>query len=325
MVHALWRQFPRINLKLIALEPYLLNAVNLSNQPIHHKIVDLLKSGGKFLRPGFFYIYSEFGESVDPAVIKAGAAAVELLHVATLIHDDVIDESPLRRGVATIHTQYGQKNASYAGDYLFTCYFNQVLKSTQDPADMKRHIDAMQVILTGELDQMKYNFNQQLTSADYFHEITGKTAELFKLCFQQSAIVTHAAPEIVELGGEIGITIGQAYQILDDILDYSGDTTQTKKPVLEDLKSGVYTLPLIFANQLVPDSLKPLLDKKDQLTDTDIQAIKAIVIQSGGLKKAIEVADELTDKALGLIAKLPEQKSKQDLEKLTRMLLTRKQ
>ncbi|CAM3094377.1 hypothetical protein LEBU106379_05555 [Lentilactobacillus buchneri] len=115
MVHALWRQFPRINLKLIALEPYLLNAVNLPNQPIHHKISQLLKSGGKFLRPGFFYIYSEFGQEVDPAKIKAGAAAVELLHVATLIHDDVIDESPIRRGIETIHTEYGQKNAIYAG------------------------------------------------------------------------------------------------------------------------------------------------------------------------------------------------------------------
>lgn len=325
MVHALWRQFPRINLKLTALEPYLLKAVNLSNQPIHHKITQLLKSGGKFLRPGFFYIYSEFGEKIDPAKVKAGAAAVELLHVATLIHDDVIDESPLRRGVETIQVKYGQKHAIYAGDYLFTCYFTQVLKSTQEPADMKRHVDAMQIILAGELDQMQYNFNQKMTEADYFQEITGKTAELFKLCFQQSAIITHASDEIVELGGEVGLTIGQAYQILDDILDYSGSSKQTKKPVLEDLKSGVYTLPLIFANQLDHQDLKPLLDKREQLSDEDIAKIQKIVISSGGLEKAIQTADSLTDKALGLINQLPEQKAKHDLEKLTKMLLTRKQ
>lgn len=325
MVHALWRQFPRINLRLIALEPYLLNAVNLPNQPIHDKIIELLKSGGKFLRPGFFYIYSEFGEKTDPAKIKAGAAAVELLHVATLIHDDVIDDSPLRRGVKTIHTQYGQKNAIYAGDYLFTCYFTQVLKSTQEPADMKRHVDAMQIILAGELDQMKYNFNQKMTEADYFHEITGKTAELFRLCFQQSAIVTHAPAEMVKLGGEIGLTIGQAYQILDDILDYSGDPHQTKKPVLEDLKSGVYTLPLIFAIQLAPDELKPLLDKREKLSNDDIAKIRNIVISSGGLAKAVESADQLTEKAETLIGQLPEQKSKRDLQTLTRILLTRKQ
>lgn len=325
MVHALWRQFPRINLKLVALEPYLLKAVNLPNQPIHRKIDELLKSGGKFLRPGFFYIYSEFGEKVDPAKIKAGAAAVELLHLATLIHDDVIDDSPLRRGVETIHPKYGQKNAIYAGDYLFTCYFTQVLKSTQDPADMKRHVDAMQIILAGELDQMKYNFNQTMTEADYFHEITGKTAELFRLCFQQSAIVTHASDEIVQIGGDLGLAIGQAYQILDDILDYSGETRQTKKPVLEDLKSGVYTLPLIFANQLDHIRLKPLLDKKESITDEDIHQIQQIVIESGGLQKAIDTADKLTDKALSLIARLPEQKSKHDLEKLTKMLLTRNQ
>lgn len=325
MVHALWRQFPRINLKLIALEPYLLNAVNLPNQPIHHKISQLLKSGGKFLRPGFFYIYSEFGQGGDPVRIKAGAAAVELLHVATLIHDDVIDESPIRRGVETIHTEYGQKNAIYAGDYLFTCYFNQVLKSTQDPVNMKRHVDAMQTILAGELDQMKYNFNQQMTEADYFHEITGKTAELFRLCFQQSALVSQASNEIFKLGGQIGLAIGQAYQILDDILDYSGDPHQTKKPVLEDLKSGVYTLPLILALQTARKQLKPLLDKREQLTHDDIAEIQTIVVQSGGLNQAIQAANQLTAKAQQLIAQLPEQKAKHDLQALTQLLLTRKQ
>lgn len=325
MVHQLWRQFPRIQFKLIRLEPYLLQAVNLSNRPIHHKITELLKSGGKFLRPGFFYIFSEFGEKTNAAKLRAGAAAVELLHVATLIHDDVIDESALRRGVTTIHMQYGQKNAIYAGDYLFTCYFAQVLKSTSDPQEMHRHVNAMQFILNGELDQMTFNYHQEMTQDDYFHEITGKTAELFRLCFEQSAILTSAPAEIVALGGRIGLTIGRAYQILDDILDYSGSTKNTKKPVLEDLKSGVYTLPLILAQQTAHNQLKPFLDKKQHLSDQDISEIQRIVVESGGLKRAHQIADRLTNEALDLITQLPDQPAKQDLTKLTRLLLTRNQ
>ncbi|MFD1123767.1 polyprenyl synthetase family protein [Lentilactobacillus raoultii] len=325
MVHRIWHQFPRIQLKLIQLEPYLLKAVSLSNQPVHSKILALLKSGGKLLRPGFFYIYSEFGEPTPSNQLRAGAAAIELLHVATLIHDDVIDQSPLRRGVQTIQTQYGQKNAIYAGDYLFTCYFDQVLKSTHDTADLKRHINAMQTILNGELDQMTFNYRQDMSQSDYFHEITGKTAELFKLSFEQAAILTHASPKIVKLGEKIGLAVGQAYQIQDDILDYQGHSDQTKKPVLEDLRSGVYTLPLIMAIQTAGQQLAPLLAKRQQLTDDDIHQIQKIVIDSGGLKQAHNIAHELTQKSLALIDQLTDQKAKNDLRKLTKMLLQRNQ
>ncbi len=325
MVHRLWRQFPRIQLKLIQLEPYLLHAVKLPNQSVHAKISDLLKSGGKLLRPGFFYIYSEFGESVTASRLRAGAAAIELLHVATLIHDDVIDDSPLRRGVETIHVKYGQKNAIYAGDYLFTSYFDQVLKSTQDPLDLQRHISAMQVILNGELDQMNFNYRQDMTVDDYLHEITGKTAELFCLSFQQAAILSHAPETIIKLGGEIGLAIGQAYQILDDILDYSGAVNQTQKPILEDLRAGVYTLPLIMAIKTAKSELTSLLNKKNDLTDSDILAIQKIVTSSGGLQRAHQVARNLTQKALSLIEQLPDQKAKSDLEKLTKLLLQRDQ
>src|SRR5699024_8955594 len=107
MVHQLWRQFPTVQQELAQLQPYLLKVVTLPNQPIHTKITQLLKSGGKLLRPGFFYLFSAFGTQRDENALRAGAASLEILHVATLIHDDVIDASPLRRGVTTIHTQYG--------------------------------------------------------------------------------------------------------------------------------------------------------------------------------------------------------------------------
>lgn len=323
MVHKLWHQFPRIEKRLEKLQPYLLEAVQLPNQPIHHQILALLQSGGKLLRPGFFYLFSEFGQQNDDDVLRAGAAALELLHVATLIHDDVIDQSTLRRGVTTIHTLYGSRNAIYAGDYLFTVYFKEVLKTTHDMAELQLNITSMRNILIGELEQMKLNYKRNVTEADYFREITGKTAQLFWLSCRQGAVLSHSDDQVVNLAGEIGMTIGKAYQILDDILDYDGQSQKTKKPVLEDLKAGVYSLPLILAMADAKSAFKPYLAKKERMTSADLQTVQQLVAENQGVEKAQKEATELTQQALALIDQLPEYQVKSDLKTLTAMLLKR--
>ncbi|AQW21695.1 geranylgeranyl pyrophosphate synthase [Lentilactobacillus curieae] len=325
MVHQLWRQFPTINLKLIALQKYLLSVVSLPVKPIEKKVSDLINSGGKFLRPGFFYIISEFGEPTDKKVLRSGAAAMEILHVATLIHDDVIDDSELRRGVKTIHTEYGQRNAIYAGDYLFTCYFNEILKSTTEPQNLQYQVDVMQRILSGELEQMQLRYNLEETVDQYIEEITGKTAKLFELSFKQAAILTHCSADLTTKVAKIGLTIGQAYQILDDVLDYDGNTVNTKKPILEDLKSGTYTLPLLCSLPKQKQELSMLLTKKSAMTSSDMVAVAQIVKQCGGLNDAKITAQKLTNDALGLIDELPDIKAKKQLKSLTSQLLVRNQ
>lgn len=325
MVHKLWRQYPQVQKELTQLQPYLLKAIKLPNQRIHVKITQLLSAGGKLLRPGFFYLFSEFGDHRDETQLRAGAAALELLHVATLIHDDVIDRSPLRRGVATIQTDYGQRNAIYAGDYLFTVYFNEVLKASSNHDVLQLQIDSMQAILTGELDQMNLNYRLDVTEEEYFNEIKGKTAELFKLSCHQGTTLAGASQEVVDLSGQVGLTIGQAYQIIDDILDYDGDSTRTKKPVLEDLKSGVYSLPLILALQQAPKAFKALLAKKQDMTDEDVREVQRLVIENHGVELAKDRAADYTNRALKLIGQLPDQPVRQDIEQLTRWLLTRNQ
>lgn len=325
MVHQLWRQFPKVQQQLLLLQPYLLKSVALPNQPIHSKILALLKSGGKLLRPGFFYLFSEFGHDTNAKQLRAGAAAVELLHLATLIHDDVIDDSPLRRGVTTIHTEYGQRNAIYAGDYLFTCYFNQVMKSTDDQALFQEHIKSMQQILVGELDQMALNFRQDTTQKEYFNEITGKTAVLFELACRQGATLSHSDAAVIELAAQIGRKIGQAYQVLDDILDYAGETSKTQKPILEDLKSGVYSLPLLMALQHNASDIKPLLDKREQMSEADVLTVRRLVLDNNGVTDAQAISQSLTNEAETLIAQLPAGKSRDNIAKLTNWLLTRTQ
>lgn len=323
MVHKLWHQFPQVETQLKALQPYLAEAVKLPNQPIHHQVLALLQSGGKLLRPGFFYLFSEFGDQHDESVLRAGAAALELLHVATLIHDDVIDQSPLRRGVTTIHTLYGARNAIYAGDFLFTIYFKEVLKTTHDMAELRLNIQSMREILVGELEQMKLNYKRDVTESDYFREISGKTAELFWLSCRQGAVLSHSNEEVAQLAGEIGMTIGKAYQILDDILDYDGQSKKTQKPVLEDLKSGVYSLPLILAMQEENAAFKTYLAKKERMTAADLQAVSELVNKYHGVEKARQEAQTLTQQALDLIDQLPEHPVKTDLKTLTTLLLQR--
>lgn len=323
MDRQLWRQFPRVAPQLEALQDYLLAAVQLGNQPIHSKILALLQSGGKLLRPGYFYLFAEFGQPTPTEQLQAGAAALEILHVGTLIHDDVIDESPTRRGVRTIQMRYGQRNAIYAGDFMFTVYFDQVLKSTDDKALIQAHINAMHKILTGELGQMALNYQEDATLDAYLSEVAGKTAELFALACYMGAKLTQAPAAVVQAAREIGVAIGTAYQMLDDILDYAGDPKKTKKPILEDLRSGVYSLPLLLALPRAPHDFHQLLKKKQAMTDADILQVRQLVQQHDGVPAARQLAQEWTDRALNLINALPAADAREDLGRLTRLLLVR--
>lgn len=323
MDRQLWRQFPQVEPQLTALQDYLLRTVQLDNQPIHHKILALLKSGGKLLRPGYFYLFSTFGNATTPAQLQAGAAAIEILHVGTLIHDDVIDDSPTRRGVRTIQMTYGQRNAIYAGDFMFTVYFDQVLQSTTDRSLIQNHIDAMRRILQGELHQMNLNYREDITLDAYLNEIAGKTAELFALSCYQGAQLAGAPQSVIDHTREIGIAIGCAYQMLDDILDYAGDPKKTQKPVLEDLRSGVYSLPLLLSLSHAPRDFHKLLKKKQAMTLEDIKHVQALVAQYDGVGAAKQLARDYTDRALTLIQQLPAGSAQQSLEQLTRLLLRR--
>ncbi|GEO69902.1 polyprenyl synthetase family protein [Levilactobacillus acidifarinae] len=323
MDRQLWRQFPQVEPELNALQPYLLDAVNLTNQPIHNKILALLESGGKLLRPGYFYLFTKFGEPVPAERLRSGAAALEILHVGTLIHDDVIDASPTRRGVRTIQMKYGQRNAIYAGDFMFTVYFDQVLKSTSDTYLIQTHINAMHKILTGELGQMALNYQEDATLDAYLSEIAGKTAELFALACYQGAMLTNAPQVVQDSARPIGEAIGSAYQMLDDILDYAGDPKKTKKPILEDLRSGVYSLPLLLAMPKAKRDFHQYLKKRQDMTADDILAVRELVTQHGGVEAARQLATEWTDRALNLIAALPAGSNREALARLTGMLLKR--
>ncbi|BDZ30430.1 polyprenyl synthetase family protein [Lactiplantibacillus sp. WILCCON 0030] len=323
MIQNIWQPNPQVHQQLKALKPYLLAQVQINNPAINGRVHELLAAGGKFLRPGFFYLFSQFGPDQDPTRLQAGAAAMELLHVATLIHDDVIDEAPERRHVTTIHQDYGQRNAIYAGDLLFTCYFDQVLIAALTREDVKRNTAAMRGILQGELDQMAHNFKPSTTLTDYLTVAAGKTARLFSLSCEQGAHLAKAPTEIVQLAQQIGHQLGLAYQMLDDILDYTGDEKLTHKPVLADLKDGVYSLPLIYALQTDPSLAKQLPMPGTEVSNDQLLNIRDQVIALGGVTQAQQLATNYTQQALSLINDLPAGTTQQTIRRLVTQLLVR--
>jgi len=321
MANSIWKSYPQLEEKLDLTTDYIHQMVKINNLDISSMIIDLT-SGGKMLRPAFFLLFSDFGakkRTIDELVPLA--ASLEILHVATLVHDDVIDDSPMRRSQPTIHTKYGRRNAIYAGDYMFTLYFELISRNLQKNTDILRNALSMKKILIGELDQMLINFNVKSTTEMYLKEISGKTAELFSLSATMGAVVSDGDDELVNRCKEIGHDIGMAFQIIDDILDFSS-SAQIGKPVHEDLKNGVYSLPYILGLEANNPELVAILSKTELSDDDDIRATN-IVIEDGYLNQAKAIARKYTQHALDELAKLPNNKNRKVIIAVVKKLVNR--
>ncbi|UQS82140.1 polyprenyl synthetase family protein [Bombilactobacillus folatiphilus] len=322
MINSMWSEVPELRQQLQDVQDLILEQLTFLDSMIANPIKQQVLSGGKMIRPAFLLIFSDFGQADYQTRIKA-AAAMEVLHLATLIHDDVIDDSKLRRNVETIQAHLGDRNAIYAGDYLMTVYFSLVSEVANSRDDLLLNASGMKKILRGELDQLKMNYNPEATTKMYLREIAGKTAQLIELSAQFGAVLAHSTPHLIHHARFIGHNIGMSFQIEDDILDYRGDE-QTGKPQLEDLKNGVYTIPLILAMQLDPE-LWQFLQGKKNLSDDEVAHVAQQVQDCGGLAAAQALAKKYSQKALVLIEDLPANHYKKYMSWLTRKLLKRHQ
>lgn len=320
-LHPMWEDFPDLQPKLEKVNQILNENINTHNPQVTQALKNLALAGGKFLRPAFFLIFAGFNQT-DDEKMPAIAAAIESLHLATLVHDDLIDHSDLRRGQRTISSQFGTEVAVYAGDYLFVVSFKLLAGYAKDLRSIQANSKFMGNILSGELDQYTQHYNFEMTIDDYLTQINGKTAELFALSAFLGAYESGSSRLFAKKAEKIGMNIGMAFQILDDILDYTKSSDQIGKPSLEDVRQGVYSAPLIFAMNRTPE-LRPLLEQKAALSNDGLEKIQRLVIENGGVDSAKALAKSYTDEALSLIQTLPSGKSKDQLTKLTKKLLNR--
>lgn len=322
IVHPMWMEYPELHEELKQVKAMMHEVITIENQQIREAIWAVLESGGKMVRPAYLILFSMWNENRNKEEVHAVAAALELLHVATLLHDDVIDEADTRRGQETISARFGNRVAIYAGDYLLTVCYQLLSKYSRDLAGVQIPTDSMMRVVEGELSQMEESYNTDVTIQDYLKRIDGKTAQLFMLSCIMGA--RFAGIGELERARHIGNSIGMAFQLLDDILDYEVSSSEFGKPVLEDVAQGIYTMPLIASLQKCEKELLPLLEKKNQLTALDRLAIQKLVVNAGGVETAKDFASKYTMKAIHQIEKLPEADVKPMLLKITSQLLQRK-
>ena len=322
IVHPMWMEYPELHEELKQVKARMHESITIENEKIREAIWAVLESGGKMVRPAYLILFSMWNKDRPKEEVHAVAAALELLHVATLLHDDVIDGAQTRRGQETISARFGNRVAIYAGDYLLTVCYQLLSKYSQDLAGIQIPTESMMRVVEGELSQMEESYKTDVTIQDYLKRIEGKTAQLFMLsCMMGERFSGMGELERVR---HIGNSIGMAFQLLDDILDYEVSSSEFGKPVLEDVAQGVYTMPLIASLPKCEKELLPLLEKKNQLTTADRLAIQKLVVKAGGVETAKDFAAKYTMKALHQIEKLPEADAKSTLLKITSQLLQRK-
>jgi heptaprenyl diphosphate synthase len=309
--------------ELLIVEDKLQDSFKRANGIIKETCSKLLNSGGKRLRPLLTLQSAQCFGPLNTSTIHAAVAA-ELIHMASLIHDDVIDHSDLRRGLPTVNAEHGNQIAVLTGDYVFAEAFH-ILSSEQLLSSMSYLVEAIQAMCDGEVHQAGDCFNLSLGKENYFHRISQKTGILFASCCRSGAATAGASPEQIKQLGNYGMNLGYAYQIIDDILDFTGNPKVTGKPVAADLINGYITLPVIYLleNPLYGPWAREILQKQ-QISTSDIQKIIQALITSEALDEAFATAYHCAENAIQSLEELPSSVAKTFLSDLTFSVLYRK-
>lgn len=315
-----WQEYPTIQRDLQYVVGIMKKEVKCHEKSIESSLLELIESGGKLLRPAFLLLSGGFGE-YNPKKLYPLAAVMEMLHMATLIHDDILDDSSHRRGKETIQSKYGKNYAVFMGDFLFSrCFLT--LSDSPSIDNMKLLSKAISKICIGEIEQFSSKYVLDLSVKKYLKRIAAKTALLFYMSFYIGAKESNCSESLSKNLAKIGYYMGMAFQIIDDLLDYTGNETTVGKPLGNDLKEGIYTIPLIYAAETKDRRLLEILHK-DSYSNRDIQTIIKITEELGGVEKARLLAQRYTKKAFREIALLPEHPNKKILTDVIDKLIVR--
>lgn len=319
-MNSFWKEKPIMIEHLNQVDQIIIEQLTVKQHKMNEILQDLAKSGGKRIRPGLCALGAGFGTKPIDSIYPL-AAVLEMLHLATLVHDDIIDDATHRRGNLTTQQKYGKDYAVYTGDYIFTKCF-EILAENYELHHMKELSRAISRICVGEIEQFDGRFRSDTSVKKYLKIIGAKTSALLATSLAVGAYEAGCDEAICKKLGKIGLHVGNAFQIIDDILDYMGDEARVGKTLGNDLKQGYYTLPLIYALRKNDKQLKELL-ASDVYDDQVIQQIICRVNELGGVRKAKELAQKYTAKSLKEIASLPNCQSRDDLQWLTNRLLVR--
>ena len=272
----------------------------------------ITSSGGKRMRPALVLLISKaLGYKGDQDVFLG--AVIEILHTATLMHDDVVDDSPMRRGRPTANEKWDNPTAVLVGDFLYTRAF-QMMVSTGNLRAMAEIAAAANRLSEGEVLQMDNAHDPSLSKERYYEVIERKTACLFKCAAQIACSIANPPEEQEKALCDYALRLGYAFQIVDDILDYAGDAATTGKNLGADLEEGKVTLPLIYAMQRASDSDRALIEEAIRKGHGDFDRISAIVRDTGALEAARETTREEAARGIEALKAIPASRYRDALE-----------
>ncbi len=312
--------FGLVDSGMIAVDRLVTDILTRDNQLMSELAEHLLRAGGKRLRPALVLLAGQFGLHDSGGVLEGVAAGVELIHMATLIHDDIIDDAALRRGVASVKHQFGNTVAVLAGDYLFARAF-QLFAAVPDQRVMAEAADVVGVMCAGEIRQ-HLDRGRIPSEAVYLQRIEAKTARFLESSCRLGAIAGGLGDEQAELLARFGHEIGMAFQIIDDLLDLSTGGKRLGKSVGEDIAHGVFTLPIIYARGM-PGVQQEVDDYLAMEGGPPLEALRGLLERSGALKYGREMAGEYVQAGRQVLAELPPVAAREALEELASFVVGR--
>ncbi|NLM22048.1 MAG: heptaprenyl diphosphate synthase [Peptococcaceae bacterium] len=296
--------FKEISSDLKKVEKELDKVLKVNDPVLSQTCISLLQAGGKRIRPGFTLLSGKFFDYSFEKLLPI-AVALEIIHMATLVHDDVVDASLIRRGRPTLVAGWGNEVSIATGDYLLAKALEQIVKINDNKLSAfmaKVCIDMCQ----GEIQQLKYSYDIEQNLKQYLYRIKRKTALLISLCCKLGAMACNADRRGIWIMSTYGHCLGIAFQIVDDILDITADPKVLGKPVGNDVRQGIITLPMIFAlkDSKIAERLKELL-ASDQKTEAEVQEAVALIKQSDGIAKSNEIVQLYIKKGIKNLCELP--------------------
>lgn len=315
------RLYTFINSDLDIIEKALEETIQTEHPVLKEASIHLLQAGGKRIRPVFVLLSAKFGNyNIDE--IKNVAVALELIHTASLVHDDVIDNAELRRGGLTVKAKWDNRIAMYTGDYIFA-------RAVELMTTIKK-IEAHQVLsktmvelVIGEIEQIKDKYDWEQNLRTYFRRIKRKTAILIAVSCQLGAIVSEAPLKVQRQLYQFGYNVGMAFQITDDILDFTGTEKELGKPAGSDLQQGNITLPVLYALRN-EDLRKEIMATFDPNNEEKMRHIISLVKTSGGIEYSKEISEQYLKKAYKIMKELPNCKEKTALLNIAKYIGKRK-
>jgi heptaprenyl diphosphate synthase len=285
----------------------------------NHDVTKLMKKlpaeEGKLIRAILVLLGGSFG-NIDKQRLMEISAAIELLHSATLVHDDIVDETDIRRGHETLHKKYNLKSGLFAGDYLFSQSYVLFSKNCS-PKSIYDVSETIKFICKSEISQYFSINNFDCNTRDYLRRINGKCASLFSLSLSIGANEGNADSKVVKKLKNIGYYAGMAFQLIDDLLDISSSSEVLGKPAGNDILQGIYNLPIIY--ELKKENIELLNFLKNKQVAEAVSLLRC----SEGYKKSKELAAKYTNKALTLVDELPDISERYFLKQLLEKLFNR--